>query len=235
MCATYGRGIIDDILTTADAATFQTTNFSADAACGGIADPEFCAPSRTVAGDIELGIAFEYEHVWMTGILPFDPPTFTESQSSSTFAVDGIDITNSTPLVAPGNELFSNPGTMGPYQGHTPVTQTVTVTSSTKKVCVSFDLNILGGWDAGGYTGGGNKDDFSVTIGGVEVLYRDDLDAGSPPPDAVSNGSGFTVTHTVCEAAHSGTSVDVSFLSKVTDVADEEYSITNINIFQTSA
>ena len=116
-CVVYSDMTIQNVATTTDAAMFLTDNFDNglgfDEATGvytcqmgNLDSGDFCAASRTVNGDIEVGVAFEYEHEWLTGILPFNEPTFRELQTTSTFAEDGIEISASSSLIlADGNVI----------------------------------------------------------------------------------------------------------------------------------
>jgi len=118
-CVTYGPGAIQELAATANADDFLAANFdfgpaatntaTAYTCAAGLLDSAgFCAPGRAVNGDIQIGVAFEYQHDWLTGILPFAPPTFREVQTSSTFVADGSNIGGSgatTLTVTPGTNL----------------------------------------------------------------------------------------------------------------------------------
>ena len=115
-CVVYSDTTIQNVATTTDAAMFLMDNFDNGMGfneatgvytcqMGNLDTGEFCAGSRTVNGDIEVGVAFEYEHEWLTGILPFNEPTFRELQTTSTFAVDGIEISASSPVVLGGGVI----------------------------------------------------------------------------------------------------------------------------------
>ena len=193
VCATYGPGFIGEILTTGDADTFQMANFSLDGTCSGVADPEFCAPSRTLGGDIEVGIAFEYDHQWLTGIFPFDAPTFTETQSSSTFASEGADISGNTSFASSSGIIFG--GTNGTFDSD-PTNFTYTgsgnnesvtapsgdtilglfgpgdsalftqpVANAYTQVCYTFDLHIIGTWEGNPTATDPIPDQFLLDVG----------------------------------------------------------------------
>ncbi len=106
-CVGYTQQNLIDIATTN---TIDFTNFdqTQDATCDtGLLDSgDFCATSRTLSGDIEVGVAFEYQHRWLTGILPFGAPTFREVQTSSTFTAQGADIN--------GTNVVTNPSSVPP-------------------------------------------------------------------------------------------------------------------------
>ena len=187
-CVVYSDMTIQNVATTTDAAMFLMDNFDNgmgfDEATGvytcqmgNLDTGGFCAGSRTVNGDIEVGVAFEYEHEWLTGILPFNEPTFREQQVTSTFAKDGTSVTSSAPLglttveVGPQNfdgglgdvSLASGGGTydsangtkaLGRYGGgstgvDTIDSETITVRDLARHdmICVSFDIIIEGGWE----------------------------------------------------------------------------------------
>ena len=129
-CVGYTQATIQQVATTTEAAIFLEQNFddgsglneaTGNYTCqpGNLDSGDFCAGSRTVDGDIQVGVAFEYEHEWLTGILPFDEPTFSEQQVTSTFAVDGIEITAETPVVIGGTviDLDFSAGNMPPLSG----------------------------------------------------------------------------------------------------------------------
>ena len=47
-------------------------------------DQRFCSGSRLLTGAINIGVALEYNHEWITGALPSDGVTYTEYAVSST-------------------------------------------------------------------------------------------------------------------------------------------------------
>lgn len=192
-CVTYGRAALQRLATTTDAAmwadTFLDRGSYLDPATGApgcdpmAIDAQFCAARRIDAGDIEIGVTFAYDHDWLTGILPFDPPTFNEGQTSSTFQQDGVAISGSNVATAAGpvvaNIDFSgsaNPdvtitgasGEAAPngeqYSGFQTAGDVITITIDNvrghSEVCVSFDLHILGTWD-----GTVHDDAFIVDVG----------------------------------------------------------------------
>ena len=221
-CVGYTRQTLIDIATTT---TIDVSDFdpSIDSTCdtGLLDEGQFCATSRIINGDIEIGVAFEYEHSWLTGILPFNSPTFREVQTSSTFAAGGVDITSSNPISAGATTVLLAPGlppsgfsngtvvalpadpsvsVLGPFSdGSTGPSSTVltidSIPAGTTEVCVTFDLHIIGGWERGPYEGlGAGKlgDDFTVGIGGGSQLYETDFQAtDGAPPDATAIGLGF--------------------------------------------
>ena len=93
-CVAYDTDTLVEVATTTDTELYRQENFDpgnadlladgtypcADTlATGGDALDAggFCAASRTATGDIEIGIAFQYQHDWVTGILPFDAPALS--------------------------------------------------------------------------------------------------------------------------------------------------------------
>lgn len=51
-------------------------------------DSNWCAPSRTINGDVPIGVALRYNHTWFTGILPGDGVTIIDFAVSVTFTED---------------------------------------------------------------------------------------------------------------------------------------------------
>ena len=51
-------------------------------------DANWCAPSRTLDGDIPIGVAIHYNHTWFTGILPGGGVTIRDFAVSVTFTED---------------------------------------------------------------------------------------------------------------------------------------------------
>ena len=103
-CVGYTRQTLIDIATTSniDVSDFDPSiNSTCDT--GLLDEGQFCATSRIINGDIEIGVAFEYQHSWLTGILPFGAPTFREVQTSSTFAADGADINGTNAITNPSS------------------------------------------------------------------------------------------------------------------------------------
>ncbi len=107
-CVVYDQAIVNEIATSTDPATllarFDPGTGLNEAAgtytCTGI-DANWCAGSRTIDGDVQLGVAVSYKHEWVTGIFPFESPTFQEYVISSTFAVGGANIDSGAPGALP--------------------------------------------------------------------------------------------------------------------------------------
>ena len=117
-------------------------------------------------------------------------------------------------------------------------------------ICVSFDLLIIGSWDAGGTNG---PDTFGVVINGVEVepitVYTQDTAAVDPRSLGTSNSLGYEGTRThgqnevlrinVCAAAPTSATGDVNidFVGSLvqggnvnTNTNDEGFGIDNLEI-----
>lgn len=203
-CVGYSNMTILDVANTTDANDFHMMNFDqggglqADGTYDcrtGVLDSSYCAGSRTINGDVQIGIAFEYEHDWLTGILPFDGPTFREIQTTSTFAEDGIVITGTNLAVGPGNtaidEDYGGPGnTLAPTTLSLAVAgnnATATVQEQIysvpigldTEVCVELDLILMGDWDPLGDT---REDWIDVSIAETGEMTRIDFDHGGTGP-----------------------------------------------------
>ncbi len=140
-----------------------------------ILDANFCAPSRSVNGDIQIGVALQYKHDWTTGILPFDPPLMREIGVSSTFVQDGIEIVgthnyvpqNQTvydsgsfdgPLNSPNvnwtglddsaiSETPAGDNFLGPFDKNDVESVTLLNLPPHSEVCITFDFYAIGSWD----------------------------------------------------------------------------------------
>jgi len=117
-CVAYGPALIQQVATATDTMAIEDMLSNAATCDTSAIDRHFCATSRTFDAmtgdrrDIQVGVALQYQHQWLTGILPFDAPLFHESQSSSTFRVDGVTITPNANITGPGtvvaNENFAS-------------------------------------------------------------------------------------------------------------------------------
>ena len=141
-------------------------------------DSAWCAGSRIADGDTEIGVAIRYNHEWISGIFPFDPPTFEEFVVTSTFASGGTDVNSGAPPALPfvavnafdsvtdldsnenfsfsgpfsGDAVQSPPGSSESYLGPVASGEISLVISNQNpgdRVCVDFDLYALGSWDLG--------------------------------------------------------------------------------------
>lgn len=113
-CVLYPTPILQAISVEPDPGTYQTTNFDTGAHfdtatgvyncdVGKLDSGNFCAGARTAGGgDIEIGLAVQLQHEWTTGILPFNPPVFTDIAVTSTFVENGADI-SPTGVVLPSS------------------------------------------------------------------------------------------------------------------------------------
>ena len=115
-CALYSTSVLQAVSATADPAAYQAANFDLGGnvtrdgagdidgyACTfGKLDTNWCAGSRTVLNDVEIGIAVKYNHEWVTGIIPFDAPVFDDYSISSTFLSSGSQISPSAVGVTTG-------------------------------------------------------------------------------------------------------------------------------------
>lgn len=255
-CTAYGTQTLINIANTTNAAMFQTSNFDDGShlnaagtaydcdAVPGLLDENFCAGSRTVNGDIEIGVAFEYQHEWLTGILPFSSPAFREVQTTSTFAVDGTQITSNASLgvttVENGPLDFASGGgsthtfengvqAFGPYGGAsvagvtTVDSETITVQNlaSHDEICLSFDLIIGGWWEP-------TEDILEIDINGDGIPDR--------TVDPVTNGSTSAAARTIpvdfgC-FPHTG-AAGSSFSFNITSTSDnlgERWGIDNVEV-----
>ncbi len=146
-------------------------------------DSNWCAPSRLVNGDIQIGLALKYQHDWFTGILPGDGVDFEDFSTSSTFVGEGSTITSSTPITPTGNlnydsgsfdgplnvgdvtwtgatdsDIISAPSDssrnfLGQFGGTDSVSLTIDNLAAHTIICVSFDLYIIDTWDGAGSWG----------------------------------------------------------------------------------
>ena len=245
-CVGYTQQNLIDIATTN---TIDFTNFdqTQDATCDtGLLDSgNFCATSRTLSGDIEVGVAFEYQHRWLTGILPFGAPTFREVQTSSTFTSQGADINGTNAVVAASGPAFAptfavggSPNTtagsfsngsinsttfgpalgpFGPTGGPGSSATTLDVTSGISPAATEICVTF--------YliiTGGWDpdQDSFTVQIGGESQTFSNfDQKTGEETTRKIS----------LCDPMHSGTSAQVTFSAWVS-VSAETWSISNVTV-----
>ena len=194
-CVGYSQQTVIDIATTTniDASNFDP---SVNATCdvGLLDEGQFCATSRILNGDIEIGVAFEYEHSWLTGILPFDSPRFREVQISSTFADDGADINGTNAItnpasVAPGTNLATNASVLNQSSvGHGGAIER------------AFDGNTSGAWGDGSITHSNKETDpfFDLDLGAVFsisdlVVWNRDNSSCSGVPTCAHRLEDFTI------------------------------------------
>lgn len=120
-CVRYGTNVLTDIAHTTDPEAYQEMWFDNGAGGAVVAgvetyncetgvqhDAAWCAGSRTINGDVEIGIAMRYQHEWVTGILPFNAPVFNDETISSTFLGNGSVISSSSPLQAGTTVAYTN-------------------------------------------------------------------------------------------------------------------------------
>lgn len=110
-CVAYSPALIQQVATATDTMAIEAMLSNSATCTTSAIDRHFCATSRTFDAmtgdrrDIQIGVALQYQHQWLTGILPFDAPLFHESQSSSTFRVDGVTITPNANITGPGTAV----------------------------------------------------------------------------------------------------------------------------------
>jgi len=208
-CNTYGAGtqfedIVDGTITIADfddGANVIGSTYSCDTTK---TDKNWCAPSRLVDGDTQIGVALKYTHDWFTGILPGDGVDFEDFTTSSTFVGEGSDISASAGYTPPSstlydsgsfdgplnvgdavwtgvsgiNSLTADDGTrnyLGQYGTNDQIDLTVSNLPAHTSICVSFDLYIIDSWDAGTSWG---PDSFGVKVDGT-TEYEEVFDQGA--------------------------------------------------------
>ncbi len=182
-------------------------------------DSNWCAPSRLVNGDIQVGVALKYTHDWFTGILPGDGVDFEDFSTSSTFIGEGSSISASTPITPPSSTVYDsgsfdgplNVGDvtwsagavvsqapsdsrnyLGPYGNNDQVDLTITNLATHAGVCVTFDLFIFGGWEPAGHS---FEDFFELDVDGTNI-HQSSYERNNPPPDVIEqNTLGPVSTH----------------------------------------
>lgn len=260
-CVGYTQDTIQQVATTTEAATFLEQNFddgsglneaTGNYTCqpGNLDSGDFCAGSRTVDGDIQVGVAFEYEHEWLTGILPFDEPTFSEQQVTSTFAVDGIEITAESPATFGGalhvGTTFSGGSLpdaitppagvtvmtadngvnyLGPIERSMPVLIDVNVGTDTE-VCIQFDAVFFSGWDP-------IEDNLRIRLNDTgEVRTRNNFDFGNNSGDGTlgdEEGNGVVIAEQCFDVTGEGPDVQLAIITTTTADA-ETYGITDLQV-----
>ena len=274
-CVRYPNAILDEIAKSTDPAGYQAANFDLGGnvtynagvingyACTfGKLDTNWCAGSRTVLNDVEIGVAVKYNHKWVTGIIPFDAPDFNDYSISSTFLSTGSSIT-ATGVGPIGGSIayasgftvgatpfgFTNgtvvdppadgaPDILGVFGGSQSTTLELTsLAVGHTELCVSFDLHVIGNWeDSGGF-----KDTWQLKIDNDLVVNESSFKGGETPAGATasdtfgySNGDeDFTVRISRC-VTHSGSTATIDFVGLLTSgMPNEGWAISNIQVSTT--
>lgn len=198
LCNTYGSGTqFEDVV----AGTITLANFddggngsaSAYTCDTGKLDANWCAGSRLLSGDVQIGVALKYTHTWFTGIFPGDGVDFEDFATSSTFIGDGSNISSSTPVTPHSSTLYdsgsfdgplnagnatwtgtsdsdiisapadANRKFLGTFGENDQIDLTITGLSTHTEVCVTFDLYLINSWDG---DNGWGPDEFGVKVDG---------------------------------------------------------------------
>ena len=269
-CVTYDSNVLKDIVNSTTPDAFRTANFDVgghlDVATNsytcdpGKLDTAWCAGSRTVNGDVELGVAIRYDHEWFTGIFPFDAPSFRDFTVSSTFLNEGAAISpsiaiptnvgqvytndftggitdgwSSSSITSPTNAPFTNEDFLGPFNNGV-VSLMITTTEPHTSVCVTITLVVTGGWEPPGHA---HEDFVYVDIGG------DGTNNGQFTSDAANHnldygfdgGDSDKITQTIC-GPHGEPANDTLTLNLIGDLSggidDESWAIDSVDVVLTN-
>ena len=223
-CNTYGAG---SQFANVVAGTITQANFDDGGNVAGAGytcdttklDSNWCAPSRLVNGDIQIGLALKYQHDWFTGILPGDGVDFEDFSTSSTFVGEGSTITSSTPITPTGNLNYDsgsfdgplnvgdvtwsgsanistapadpNRNYLGPYGNNDSVDLSISNLATHTTVCVTFDLIVIGGWESSG----GSEDFFELDVDGSNVHSSQYAKNDDPPGSTEIDTLGAVSSH----------------------------------------
>ena len=275
-CVVYSTSTLQAISATTDPATYQAANFdlggnvTRDVAgeidgytCTfGRLDTNWCAGSRTVLHDVEIGIAVKYNHKWVTGIIPFDAPDFNDYSISSTFLSTGSPITatgvgtiggstayvsgftvGTTPFGFTNGTVVDPPAAAAPdilgvFGGNQSTTLELSnLVAGHTRLCIEFDLHIIGGWDDSGAA----QDIWQLEIDNTLLVDESSYAGGQPPANATAsgtfgypNGDGdFTVRLSRC-VAHSSSTASIDFIGILSGgMPDKGWAISNIQVTTT--
>ena len=272
-CALYPTSVLQAVAATADPAAYQAANFDLGGnvtrdgagdidgyACTfGKLDTNWCAGSRTVLSDVEIGIAVAYNHEWVTGIIPFDPPVFDDYSISSTFLGSGSSISatgippiggsvayvsgftvGSTPFGFTNGSVVDPPAAgapdiLGVFGGKQSTTLELdNLVAGHTEICITFDLHIIGGWESSG----AYEDTWRLNIDGTTYVEDSSYSGGNAPGSATGtntfgypSGKGdFTIQISQC-APHTGSTADFDFVGDMSaGMPDEGWAISNIQV-----
>ena len=169
---------------------------------------------------------------------PFTPPTSTVYDSGS---FDGpLNVGDAVWTGASDSDIITPPADssrnfLGKFGENDSVDLTISNLPAHTTICVSFDLYSIGSWDANNSWG---PDEFGVDVDGSNQYQKTPHNQGDTADDEVESdtlgyGTGTwgeaVIPVTVCDSAHSASSVTFTFFSNFTeDRNNESWGIDNV-------